>query len=32
MEPCGLNTILGAFETGFEKSAWKIKKILKGVY
>ena len=32
MEPCGLNTILGAFKTGFEKSAWKIKKILKGVY
>ena len=29
---CGLHTIHGAFKTGFEKSAWKIKKILKGAY
>ena len=29
---CGLHTNHGAFKTGFDKSAWKIKKILKGAY
>ena len=29
---CGLHTIHGVFKTGFKKSAWEIKKILKGVY
>lgn len=29
---CGLHTIHGSFKTGFEKSDWKIKKILKGAY
>ena len=29
---CGLYTIHGAFKTGFEKSAWKIKKILKRAF
>ena len=27
---CGLHAIDGVFQTGFKKSAWKIKKILKG--
>ena len=29
---CGLHTIHGAFKTGFEKSDWNVKKILKGAY
>ena len=31
-ESCGLHTTHGVFKTGFEKNAWKIKKILKGAY
>ena len=29
---CELHKIHGAFETGFEKTVWKMKKILKGAY
>ena len=29
---CGLNTIHDAFNTGFEKSTWKIENIIKGAY
>ena len=29
---CGLHTNHGAFKTGFDESAWKIKKILNGAY